>query len=254
MSAAQFTVKQSSDRVLQETINQQRRLVLTHHSPQGWRTFKAVFVSRCESSRTILVKTQLPSGTASPAVPQPEDTLGVTFRVGRKKCMFTTTVVSMERWGEEGVVALRWPDHIHQLQRRVYERAKPPKEMVISVCLCRAESLSGSPADRLAGLSARTVCHGQLEDLSAGGMRVRVVDALYFQLGSTYRCVFAPRPGRPSLVVDALVRHHEAVEHGRATIGFQFVGLESSAEGQRALDRLARTVSQFQRARSRKRQ
>jgi c-di-GMP-binding flagellar brake protein YcgR len=161
--------------------------------------------------------------------------------------MFGATVESVQEEKEEGEITLRWPDHLQQLQRRVYERARPPKDAIIAVRFWREEVASGSAAE------ARCVRHGQLEDISAGGMRIKVARPNEIELGATCRCAFAPRPGKPSLVLDALVRHREAAGSGRASIGFQFVGLETTVEGRQLLDRLARTVSQFQRARSRSR-
>lgn len=145
------------------------------------------------------------------------------------------------------MVTFCWPDQIQQLQRRAYERATPPKDMVIAVRFWREVGPIGVPAE------ARTVRYGQLEDLSAGGLRVKVSNPDDIQPGATYRCVIEPYPGKPPLILDAVVRHREAVDHGRASIGFQLVGLETTPEGRKALDRLARTVSRFQRARSRRR-
>jgi c-di-GMP-binding flagellar brake protein YcgR len=171
----------------------------------------------------------------------------VTFRTGHKKCVFGTVVEPGDGHTTESVVTLRWPDHLQQIQRRLFERAQPPQGTVIPVRLWR-EGSSAGPREEV-----RSIRHGQLEDLSAGGMRVKAHDASEFHAGRTYRCVFTPRAGGPSIVVDAFARHRQAADQGRASIGFQFVGLEATPEGRRVLARIARTVSQFQRARSRSR-
>ncbi len=252
MNAARVIRKPQSDRLIAESVDQKRRLVLTHESRQGWRTFNSTFVSRYELARTIQVSAQIPVDEVPSGIPQPGDTLGVTFRVGHKKCMFASRLASLKRRGTEMIVVLPWPDCVHQLRRRAYERAKPPEGVVIPVRLYRVKVSSGSPVDRLAGVEARTVRYGQLEDLSAGGMRITVADVADYQLGSTYRCAFAPRPGKPPLVLNTLLRHRGTAEEGRATVGFQVVGLESTPEGQRVLERIGRTVTQFQRAHARK--
>lgn len=252
MNAARVIGRPQSDRILVESVDKKRRLVLTHESPRGWRTFNSTFVSRYELARTIQVSAQIPVDVVPPGIPEPGDTLGVTFRVGHKKCMFASRLASLERRGAEMIVVLPWPDRVHQLRRRAYERAKPPEGVVIPVRLYRVEVSSDSPAERLAGVEARTVRYGQLEDLSAGGMRITVADAADYQLGSAYRCAFTPRPGKPPLVLDTLLRHRGTTEEGRATVGFQVVGLETTPEGQRVLERLGRTVTQFQRAHARK--
>ena len=246
MSVTQTIVKGQLDQILEDSIGQQRRLVLTQHSPQGWRTFPSRFLSGSASSQALRVAAPTP-GSSSAQPPAPGETLGVTFRLGHKKCMFGATVESFQHSAEEGEVTLRWPNHLQQLQRRVYERAKPPSDAVIAVRFWREETASSSAAQ------ARRVRHGQLEDISVGGMRIKAAQTDEIELGATYRCAFAPRPGKPSLVLDALIRHRQAMDYGRASIGFQFVGLETTVDGQQLLNRLARTVSQFQRARARSR-
>jgi hypothetical protein len=133
------------------------------------------------------------------------------------------------------------------LQRRAYERAAPPHGTIVPVRFWR-EMPQGESAPE-----TRVVRHGQLEDLSCGGIRIKVSDAQDIAMGCTYRCVFAPRPGKPAVVLEGILRHREAAEHGRASLGFQFVGLETSVEGLRTLDRLARVVSHFQRSHGRPR-
>ena len=108
-------------------------------------------------------------------------------------------------------------------------------------------------ASSTAGADARTVRHGQLEDISAGGMRVRVASPGDIEVGAVYRCAFTPKQGKPAILVEARVRHREAIEHCRASVGFQYVGLEVTAEGRRAIERLTRVVSQYQRAHSQRR-
>jgi len=233
------------NQVLEDSIRQQRPLVLTHNGPEGWRTFRSEFVSGSAASHLIKVSQPVFEETAGFWLVGPGETLGVTFRTGHKKCVFGTVVEPHDDHATESVVTLRWPDHLQQIQRRLFERAQPPQGAVIPVRLWQ-ECSSAAP-----GQDVRTIRHGQLEDLSAGGMRVKVHDAGEFHAGRTYRCVFTPRAGGPSIVVDALPRHRQAADQGRASIGLQFVGLEATPEGRRVLARIARTVSQFQRARSR---
>jgi hypothetical protein len=186
--------------------------------------------------------------------------------------------IAGEQWNTV-LVGLRWPRQIHQLQRRAYERATPPRGNVIAVRCWQEQRRSGKAAE------TRRVRHGQLDDLSAGGMRLRMADATDMQIGHTYRCAFTPHPGSQQLIVEAILRHRQAESSpsgrlqteprpsgrgcegepsgqrqveapvaadllvDRVSLGFQFIGLEASPEGQRTLDRLARIVSKFQRAR-----
>lgn len=247
MSTVQMIGCQQRDEILADSILRRRQLVLTHNTARGWRAYKSQFVSGSARTHTILVKTPVPRDEARIARPEPGDALGVTFRLGHKKCMFGSVLESVPERTPQDVVALRWPDHLQQLQRRAYERAQPPRGSVVPVRFWREEGPTPTP------IEARSVRYGQLEDLSAGGIRVKVPDPHEFEIGATYRCVFAPRSGKPAFVLDALARHREAGDQGRTSIGFQFVGLETTPEGRRLLERLARTVTQFQRVRSHRR-
>lgn len=244
MSTTQVLPKRHLDQILEESISQQRRIVLTHHSPQGWRMFKSKFVAGSAESQVLVVDQPVPRESVDVPLPAPGDQLGVTFRAGHKKCMFGTTLDSFQRRDGESVAALQWPRHLQQIRRRAYERAEVPTGTVIAVRFWREDPGPGT------GVEARTVHHGQMENLSAGGMRVRIAGARDIEIGAIYRCAFAARPGKPPLLLDVLVRHREAVGQGRASIGLQFVGLEATPEGRRTLERLARTVGQLQRARA----
>lgn len=246
MTTAQMIAESQKDQILEDSIELKRQLVLTFHGPRGWRTFKSSFQGGSSVVGQLQVATpNLRDGQVF-QTPQPDVAIGVTFRLGHKKCMFGTQVAP-SRGDSNGVVTLCWPDHLQQLQRRVYERVKPLKDAVIPVRFWREEQVSQSSVE------ARNVRHGQLEDLSVGGMRVKTASPPDMEDGQTYRCVFAPKPGKPSFILNALIRHHEDADQGRASIGFQFVGLEATPEGRRMLERLARTVSQLQRTRSRSR-
>ena len=257
MSTTQTIGRERHDQVLEDAVRDERPLVLTYNSDAGWRTFKAAFVSGPAGSSGILVKLEPAADGVVGNLPTPGETLGGTFRLGHKKCMFSTALLSVQRQGEgqprSGVDndgsplfwAIRRPEQLQQLQRRAYERAAPPKGSVIAVRFWR-EAAGGD-----ASTDARNVRHGQLEDISAGGMRIKVADPKDMSLDRTYRCVFTPRPGKPSLVLDAVLRHREAVDQGRASLGFQFVGMEATPEGLRLLDRLVRIVNHFQRSNAR---
>ncbi len=241
MSATQTVARERHDQILEDAVHSERQLVLTHNSECGWRTYKAVFASGNSPSQGILVKV---AGAGS-KLPEPGDVLGGTFRVGHKKCMFSTVLLSLSGKTECSQWTIRKPEQLQQLQRRAYERAAPPHGTVVAIRFWR-EVASEHPS-----VDSRNVRHGQLEDISAGGMRIKVADSKDVQVDRTYRCVFTPRPGKPSLVLDAVLRHREAADQGRASLGFQFVGMETSQEGLRLLDRLVRIVNHFQRSNSR---
>jgi len=257
MSATLTLARDRQDQILVDSVRLQRPLVLTHQSGNGWRTFKALFVSGSPGLRELHTRVRMPEDGWPTNLPAPGATLGGTFRIGHKKCMFGSVLVSTEMNDEEALFTLRWPDQLQQLQRRAYERALPPPGEVIAVRFWRDHGCAGHrptgdpPLHGATAPESRNVRHGQLEDISAGGMRIKVADPKDMELDCTYRCVLVPRPGKPPLVLDAVLRHREAVDNGRASLGFQFVGMETSAEGLRLLDRIARVVNHFQRAHQR---
>jgi PilZ domain len=246
MATTEALVRDQQDLILRESISEQRHLVLTHNGPLGWRTFKASFASERQSSGEFTVRVLVTKDMEPTDLPQKGDTLGGTFRMGHKKCMFCTELVSARCGEGEATFVVTWPAQVQQLRRRAYERATPPGDQVVAVRFwCESDS-SQSAAD------ARTVRHGQLEDLSCGGIRLKVSNVSDLKMEATYKCVFSPRQGKPAVLVDGILRHREAVEHGRASLGFQFVGLETTPEGMKTLDRLARIVNHFQRSKSRR--
>jgi len=245
MSATQTIARERQDQILEDAVRSELPLVLTHNGNDGWRTYKAAFGAGQGAAKGILVKVTRTGIDAEEKLPVPGDVLGVTFRIGHKKCMFNTVLVSVGRTKEGFLWTIRRPEQLQQLQRRAYERAVLPPGTVVAVRFWRDVAGDNAVAD------TRDVRHGQLEDISAGGMRIKVADSNDVQLDQTYRCVFTPRPGKPSLVLDAVLRHREAADRGRASLGFQFVGLETTQDGLRLLDRLVRSVNHFQRLYSR---
>ena len=236
--------RNSREEVFADAIREGRQLVLTYNLPGGWRRQKAVFVSGSRAAHQALVHAIMPEPEGHCILPPPGAIVGGSFRLGHKKCLFSAEVRSCGADGKTIPITLTWPEHLSQLQRRAYERAAPPKGTVIAVRFW-IDSGEKQPPD------GREVRHGQLEDISAGGMRLKVADSLSVEPEKTYKAVFTSRPGKPPFVLDSILRHREIVEKGRASLGFQFVGLEASTEGLRTLDRLAQLVGQFHRSQGR---
>jgi c-di-GMP-binding flagellar brake protein YcgR len=245
--ATQTIIGERRDDVLEDSINRRLRTTVTQSTPDGWRTFKSNFMSGDRVSRKILLKLIVPEQTSEKALPQPGESLGVTFRMGHKKCMFNTRTQASIREGGALLVTVSWPDDLEQLQRRAYERVAPLKDVVVPVRFWQETPGSTGPK------GDRKIRHGQLENISAGGMRLKTGDLTDIEIGSTYRCVFAPQPGAPTVIVDAVLRHREATDGGRASLGFHVLGLETSREGRAVLDQIARVVRHFQRAKQRRR-
>ncbi len=244
MCAMQSIDGRGADRIVEDSIARESRAVLTSRSSRGWRIFKSKFVSGTRESGKLSLLARSPDDEPELILPEPGDTIGMTFRVGHKKCMCSTTLQAVERRADGTLFIIGWPGRLQQLQRRAYERVAPPHGRVVAVRFWREDAQSSTGGKRI-------VRNAQLEDVSAGGMRIKVSDTSDLELNTLYKCLFAPRSGAPSLVVEATLRHQEAAEGGRASLGFQFIGLETTPDGRCLLDQLARIVKQFQRGRSR---
>ncbi len=240
MSGTHVLAADQQEHLLRESVRRHRYAVLTHYGDSGWRLYKGKFAP-ATSSGGVHLSFPWPVDDSEAPLPGTGASIGCTFRVGHKKCMFESIVSHMEERAEEASVILRWPSQVEQLQRRVFERCKPPDHSAIAVRFWRDDG----PGSHESGL--RDVRNGQLEDISAGGLRVKVARAKDLQDGAVFRCSFAAKPGKPPFLVDAVLRHRTSADQSRASLGFQFIGLEATAEGRRTLDRLARLVSHFQR-------
>lgn len=228
------------ERLLADAVRRRCRVTLSRRGARGWEDLVGTFF-RLEGGQLVV---QLGgAGNEAKALPAVGDTVGVHFRLGHKKCIFNGTILAVERRSFGFAVRMAQPDQLRQLQRRVFERVAPPDGVVIAVRFWRLEAPEHAPG------AQRDVRHGQLEDVSAGGLRIKVAELKGDAVGQLYQCVFSARQGAPAFMIEAVLRHIEATDQGRVSLGFHFVGLESQLEGQQTLERLAKAVSHFQRLR-----
>ncbi|HUU82045.1 MAG TPA: PilZ domain-containing protein [Phycisphaerae bacterium] len=245
MSQVLYVSPERRDQIIAEAASRQTPVVLTRHNDTGWTVSKTRFAGCDQPQRHLFIES--PDDDDSAAAEMGE-LLGVAFRRGHKKCLFNSVVAAPRPAGNAGAqgaapIMLRWPDGLQELQRRVYQRACPPPDRRVKVVFS-----CGSPGSE----SAREYV-GVMEDLSAGGIRVRSNASADLPPGGPVCVSFALRSSGPQFVLDATFRHREPVSDGAGSFGFQFVGLETSREGQETLARLARTVTDFQRAALRRR-
>ena len=244
MGALQLISGRNAERIMEHSIRRRLRSMLTCQDPHGWHARPSHFALGSKRAGTVGCVVDFPQGGAESTLPNPSETMGVTFRMGRKKCMFSSVLRSIQHGGDGTLVTLTWPTHLEQLQRRAYERVASPKDCVVAVRFWLDDLRSAASGER-------NIRHGQLEDLSAGGMRISASGLSQVEIGATYNCVFAPQPGAAPLIIDATLRHHETIDEGRASFGFHFIGFETTQEGLRSLGRIAQIVSGYQSAASR---
>ncbi len=246
MSQILYINEARRDEILVDAASKQLPVVLTRRATTGWLTAKTRFSGLNEPNGQLFI--ECPPELDNRAWPQPTagELLGVTFRRGHKKCLFNAEVVeaatppSSEPAGEG--FAVRWPADMQELQRRVYQRACPPPARLVKVGITPAGGRHGRPA----------TITGIMEDLSAGGIRVRCARDPGLTPGQDTRLTFGLGARGTQMDVDATFRHCEEAAHGHRSLGFQFVGLETSRDGQELLVRLSRIVTDFQRAAARR--
>ena len=238
-----ITPEQQRDEIITDSIGRGVDITLTHRLPRGWQVFRSKLLSgSLHSGKIIVAKPVAPHDTEA-NTPPVGSSLGVLFRTGHKKCMFGTIREPDPPEAEADQITLCWPDHLQRLRRRAYQRVGPPPGCVVAVQFWRTSSPDGKARE------TRKPYYGELEDISAGGMRVDAADAAGLTAGDTFECLFVPQRGVPPIILEAVLRHHEAASEGRASLGFQFIGLETTPEGRELLRRLARTVNDYQRSR-----
>ena len=225
--------------IVAEAIARGLRVTITVRVGEGWRNYRSELVAGTLDSGRITMKTPLDREDHPVPPDAMKDAWTVSFRLGHKKFTFSGAMVAECRAaGTETATVIRWPDRLVQMRRRSFQRAGPPKGTVIAVRFWKA----GAPS------VSRDVRYAELENLSAGGIRLNGAKADDLQFGDTFECLFAPKPGAAPIVAEVVLRHCEAVGATRSSLGFQFIGLEQSDEGRQTLEKIARLVRDFQRS------
>lgn len=231
----------SCDQALLSLIRNGCPVIVTYLAQTGWCLFKGRFLEGDPNTACLSVKVSRSGDPDGTLAAQEHENVSLTFRTGRQKWMFSATVQSTVVEVDAVVCTVRWPETIQRLKRRAFERAEPPKGTAITVRFQPVEGKTGGQND------SNRVRDGLMENISAGGMCVRITERLDAPTGGIYHCAFTPDRGEPCVQVDAILRHKEAFGRGRGSLGFQFVGLALSDQGRRTLKLLAHMTDRFQR-------
>ena len=238
---------QARDQYLAEAAESQAWLTVAVRGAPGGETYKSRLLGVRADAQTLVV--EYPAGKAGRPAPDIDEgrLLGITFRRGARKHVFTSMVVGKDRvavsgTSQVGVLLLRWPEEMQELQRRAYQRVDVPASWDISVGFW-PENTRLSPRRPPPPPSLEST----MTNLSAGGLAVTVpTDAAEdLILETVFACRFTPVKHHPPFHMHARLRHIDmSAEATTAMLGMQFVRLEFSP---RMLGRLVRVVTQFQR-------
>lgn len=223
--------------VIEEAVRRRTPVVLSHRASNGWQTLKSQLIEPARASGRIHVETPVErEGAVNVGA-----LLGVSFRRGHKKCMFAGKVEALASVRCDGrevpTLALSNPDVVQLLQRRVYHRTPVPHSRKIEVTL----------VPELRRGDGKQVFRGLLRNVSVGGMAVAVTRNTDTSLsaGQTLTATIQ-LPGGAQLEAEVNYRH-QAIVGDELQLGFQFVGLETTAAGREALARLSQLALQLQR-------
>ena len=221
MSDTTAVSKREMVRSLPGSLNNRCRLTVTMGGTRGWHTIRGMFLSDCEASQTFRATIEANPNTPPESSARPGDAVGVTYRDGKRKCIFSAPFVSMACDATGGEIVLGWPATVHHLRRRAFERVTPPHGRSLAV---RLRSYDGCASSNI----VPEVSDGRLLDISVGGLRIAVADSRRFELGMTYRCSFTPHPDRAAIAFDANVLHCGTGDDGQPVVGLQIVGRPTS--------------------------
>ena len=197
----------------------------------SWQTFRAVFAKFDAEANTIVLQ-ELSDKESGETAPQSDLTVGVAFRRGHKKCLFTTTIA-----GQDGdTLLLREPESVRAVQRRAYQRVNIPTHRFIPVKIWEG----GLPNS---GEVCFPVCSGRVANISMGGVLVdiRADQNPRLQDGDMVGVEIIRRPDVRPLLLDGQFRHC-VNENDRVSLGLQFLGLEHDLPGRSSLSEVAEYV------------
>jgi len=250
MSIMSVLAAEACDAALEQAVVRREPVVLSLERPESWLVAKSRFLGAASPGRQLLV--QYPDAAEADAR-RPEigigESVGVAFRRGHKKCVFTGIVLAIGDYASADgqsveSLALSWPAEVQELQRRAYYRVPVPGNRTVPVKFWEGSS------DRQDGPGRRwTPTHtGQLADISIGGMRIVLPAAQNPRLheGDPVGVEFQPDANQPPFVLDTRFRYANESPDGVVSIGLQLVGLEIRPDGQEALHRLFRVVRRYQ--------
>jgi c-di-GMP-binding flagellar brake protein YcgR len=226
--------------VIEEAVRRRTPVTLSHRASDGWQTIKSQLVEPARATGRIHVESPADAADAL----EVGTLLGVSFRRGHKKCMFAGKVEARTSVRCDGrdvsTLALSNPDVIQLLQRRVYHRTPVPDSKRIEVSI-------HPPAPGSNGGGSGRDYRGLLRNVSVGGMAVAVPRDANTSLSSGQTLIATIHlPGGAPLETDVNYRH-QAIVGDELQLGFQFVGLETTAAGREVLARLSQFSLQLQR-------
>lgn len=250
MSQIKDIPKESHEEVFRGAIERRLPIVLTRKTDNAWVSCKSRFLAE-GPEQTLIVESPGPSEAGISVEFAPGDHVGLSFRRGHKKCLCSTTVTKLTRFAlDDGTqvpaLAIQRPEAVRQLQRRAYNRSPVQTGATFELAFWEG----GLDAEANAGQDDCAVYNGVLVDISAGGFCLSLPEDSDPKLctGDTVGCQLTVNVERPPIAFDANFRHAGSPNQGKILLGFQIVGLETTAEGIQTLQKISQFAAGLSRA------
>jgi c-di-GMP-binding flagellar brake protein YcgR len=230
--------------LVHEAVGRHCAVDLSCKLADGWASFRSRLLATEPGTDHVVIDYPESGSLDAPEFAGGE-MIGVSFRRGYMRCMFSTLVIAAVEERLPGarssrVLKVAMPSEIFRMQRRVFYRAPAPEQQTIEVHM-HPVGETPEPDD-----APRCYC-GTLLDISAGGLSVALANGLHprWPVETPVEVRLWPEMNEPLLTVTGRLRHCN-VRDEEVRVGLQVSGLETSPEGRACLQRLLRICKQFQ--------
>ena len=236
------------DQTIASAVRRHVPVILTVHSGDRWINLHSRFL--VVGDGRLLLEMPLGEDDQSTHEFAPADKVGVSFKLKHYKHVFTAVVAGFaEMRTEDGVehtaLSICSPSKMQRIQRRVFLRAPVPPNRIVRATFW----LGGREAEPAGGSSDRPIWFGKVANISAGGFQLRTdgYATQMIEVGESVGVRLSFGAGADETVfADAQFRHVEQGQDG-VLMGFQFIGLDQTPQGQQALGLISSKVGEYQR-------
>lgn len=235
---------------LAQAVSKQMPIAVTTRSGMGWEKFRSAFLAASGSHLILAMPVDL---HGQGQTYQPADRLGLSFKCGHHKHVFSATVVdSAQHLTDDGreIAALKIvsPSKMQRIQRRAFQRVSVPEEALVRAAFWRG----GREVEPQGHQDQQAVWTATVADLSAGGLQLicHGYNGPQMEAGDLIGVRLLFGVASETCFVDAQFRYAET-DGDKAMMGFQFIGLAHSREGRTALQLISSKVADLQREQGR---
>lgn len=204
-----------------------------------WSIFDIVVMNVGASAVAI----QLFGDRAAPITLKTEQPVGVCLQHERHKYIFESTVLQPPSPDAPFDLTIELPEKIEKMRRRAYDRQSVPSGLTVRVTFWHRGYMDDSDQ-----IPQEDYWQGKLENLSAGGVMIRVgaEDRACFSVGQLLGVQFTPMSYQKPLLLEGHIRHlNSPPDDDCLIVGVEFLGLEASPEGRDVLRRMVAIVDTY---------